>query len=172
MDTCPKCRYVRQSTDVAPEWQCPKCGVAYNKAAAADPVFTTDLQRRVSRSQPPVWGKVAMALFLVVGLYLCFAPPWAHREHPHRAAAADPNAPQPEVILYATSWCPYCAKARDFFHSNGIRYTEYDIERDAAAFQAYRKVHGNGIPVVVVGDDVVHGYDPEAMTELLQPWMR
>jgi hypothetical protein len=31
---CPKCDYVRLATDIAPEWQCPKCGVAYNKADA------------------------------------------------------------------------------------------------------------------------------------------
>jgi hypothetical protein len=30
---CPKCQYVRTSLDdeAAPDWQCPKCGVAYNK---------------------------------------------------------------------------------------------------------------------------------------------
>jgi len=29
---CPKCGYVRLVTDVAPEWQCPSCQVAYVKA--------------------------------------------------------------------------------------------------------------------------------------------
>ena len=28
---CPKCSYVRKSTDDAPEWQCPTCKVAYAK---------------------------------------------------------------------------------------------------------------------------------------------
>lgn len=31
--TCPKCGYLRQVTDTAPEWQCPKCGVAYAKVS-------------------------------------------------------------------------------------------------------------------------------------------
>lgn len=30
---CPKCAYVRVATDVAPEWQCPSCQVAYVKAS-------------------------------------------------------------------------------------------------------------------------------------------
>lgn len=30
--TCPRCGYTRQPSDIAPEWQCPKCGVAYAKA--------------------------------------------------------------------------------------------------------------------------------------------
>jgi len=32
---CPKCRHVRAANEVAPDWQCPKCGVAYAKAVAA-----------------------------------------------------------------------------------------------------------------------------------------
>jgi hypothetical protein len=28
---CPKCKYVRAASDTAPDWQCPKCGVAYAK---------------------------------------------------------------------------------------------------------------------------------------------
>ena len=32
---CPKCQYKRTASDPGPDWQCPGCGVAYNKAAAA-----------------------------------------------------------------------------------------------------------------------------------------
>ncbi len=28
---CPKCQYVRQALEEAPDWQCPKCGIAYQK---------------------------------------------------------------------------------------------------------------------------------------------
>jgi uncharacterized membrane protein YhaH (DUF805 family)/ribosomal protein L37AE/L43A len=32
---CPKCQYKRTAADNGPGWQCPSCGVAYSKAAAA-----------------------------------------------------------------------------------------------------------------------------------------
>ncbi len=32
---CPKCKYVRQRNDTAPQWQCPRCGIAYEKFSAA-----------------------------------------------------------------------------------------------------------------------------------------
>lgn len=32
---CPRCDYLRQPTDAAPDWQCPACGVAYAKVARA-----------------------------------------------------------------------------------------------------------------------------------------
>ena len=28
---CPKCSYVRRTVDTNPQWQCPSCGIAYNK---------------------------------------------------------------------------------------------------------------------------------------------
>lgn len=31
--TCPSCGYARQSSDLAPAWQCPSCGVAYVKVS-------------------------------------------------------------------------------------------------------------------------------------------
>lgn len=33
--TCAKCGYTRKSTDTAPEWQCPRCELAYVKTEAA-----------------------------------------------------------------------------------------------------------------------------------------
>jgi len=47
---CPKCGYVRRADDRAPPWQCPSCGIAYEK-------FTTDtpvkLVEEVEASAPP-----------------------------------------------------------------------------------------------------------------------
>lgn len=31
MKICPKCQYQRQSTDTAPDYECPKCGIVYAK---------------------------------------------------------------------------------------------------------------------------------------------
>lgn len=36
MTTCPKCEYRRKPTDDVPDWQCPRCGVAYNKVMATN----------------------------------------------------------------------------------------------------------------------------------------
>src|SRR6185312_7796624 len=30
---CPKCQHKRTANDAGPEWQCPNCGIAYNKAS-------------------------------------------------------------------------------------------------------------------------------------------
>ena len=41
MQTCPKCGYVRQPTDTAPDYECPSCGIIY---ARYDPARAEQLE--------------------------------------------------------------------------------------------------------------------------------
>src|SRR5688572_11162804 len=34
----------------------------------------------------------------------------------------DATTPKKQVIMYATSWCGYCKKAREYFKSSGVSY--------------------------------------------------
>lgn len=66
-----------------------------------------------------------------------------------------------EVNLFATSWCGYCQKARAFFSANGIRYHEYDVERDTKAKARKDELSpGGGVPVVEIDGSVVGGFNP------------
>ena len=68
-----------------------------------------------------------------------------------------------EVILYATEWCGYCAKARELLAADGISYREIDIEKDSAGRQAYQALGGRGVPLLDVRGQSVRGYNPEAI---------
>lgn len=72
-------------------------------------------------------------------------------------------AGQGEVILYATSWCGYCAKTREFLGERGIPYTELDIEKSTEARRAYDTLGGRGVPVLKVNGTVIHGYNPQGI---------
>lgn len=39
--TCPKCAYVRQPTDTAPDYECPQCGIIYAKFRPSEPASST-----------------------------------------------------------------------------------------------------------------------------------
>ena len=80
----------------------------------------------------------------------------------------DFSAQHPEgVVLYATDWCGYCKKTRAFFKENNIAFVEYDIEKSAEGRAQYDQLHGSGIPLVVIRGEVLRGYDPEGMKDLL-----
>jgi mycoredoxin len=68
-----------------------------------------------------------------------------------------------EVVLYATSWCGYCAKTRELFAEQGIVYREENIEQSSAAREAYQRLGGRGVPVIDIRGTVIHGYNPQAI---------
>jgi glutaredoxin len=72
------------------------------------------------------------------------------------------------VVLYATDWCGYCKKTRAFFKENNIAYVEYDIEKSDEGKSQYDRLHGSGIPLVVIHGEVLRGYNPGAMKDLLK----
>ncbi|WP_137939319.1 glutaredoxin domain-containing protein [Chitinivorax sp. B] len=62
------------------------------------------------------------------------------------------------VQLYATSWCGYCESARQYFNAKGIQFEEFDVEKDVAANARALSLAGPGVPVIVVGQEVMHGF--------------
>jgi glutaredoxin len=75
---------------------------------------------------------------------------------------------QQKVVMYATSWCPYCQQARNYFHQQGIPYTEYDIERDMDAKRRYQAFGGRGIPVIFVGKRRMNGFSVSSFNRIYQ----
>ena len=74
----------------------------------------------------------------------------------------------PKVELYTTSWCYYCKKARDYFRSKGIPFTEYDIEKDKSAAARKNKLDKRGgVPFAVINGRGVRGFSPTAYERAL-----
>jgi glutaredoxin len=90
----------------------------------------------------------------------------ARRQEPNSAIETKKN---PEVILYGTSWCPYCVKARDFFRSRGIDFTDYDIEKDKEAATRKRQLDKKGgVPFVIINGRSISGFSASAYERALQ----
>ncbi len=75
---------------------------------------------------------------------------------------------QKQVVIYTTPTCAYCRMAKDYFAKNNITYTQYDVASDAAKRQEMLDKTGQlGVPVILIGTDVVIGFDKEAIDQLL-----
>lgn len=85
------------------------------------------------------------------------------------AAGAPPAQAEstPEVVMYATSWCPYCAQARAYFARAGIAYVEHDVEKSASANAEFRRLGGRGVPLIVVGREKLNGFSEQGFEHLL-----
>jgi mycoredoxin len=47
-----------------------------------------------------------------------------------------------ELIMYSTVWCGYCKRLKTMLKSEGIAFTEVDIEHDPEAAQFVMSVNG------------------------------
>ena len=72
-----------------------------------------------------------------------------------------------KVVLYATDWCGYCKKTREFFKQNNIDYVEFDIEKSAEGNAEYKQLNGRGVPLVIIRGKLIRGYNPGLMQNLL-----
>jgi glutaredoxin len=70
--------------------------------------------------------------------------------------------------MYATDWCPYCRKAREFFARRGITYAELDIEKSPAARAEYDRLGGRGVPLILVGTQRMNGFSQERLARMLK----
>jgi mycoredoxin len=72
-----------------------------------------------------------------------------------------------DVLMYGTSWCGYCAKARKLLDDHDITYFEYDIESSQDGFSQYEDLGGRGVPVFQIGGKVLKGYNPARILQLV-----
>lgn len=72
------------------------------------------------------------------------------------------------VTIYTTVTCGYCKMAKEFFQKNNIQYQEFDVGSDLAKRQEMVEKSGQmGVPVIVVGEDLVVGFNKPRLQELL-----
>jgi glutaredoxin len=97
------------------------------------------------------------------------------------AAAAQPDSAPPAarapdgeavadgpVVVYTTSWCPWCRKTLAWLDEQGVAYVNKDIERNLAwRRELIEKTGQAAIPVVEIEGEIIRGFDPERMKELL-----
>ncbi|MGB0134745.1 glutaredoxin family protein [Dokdonella sp.] len=71
------------------------------------------------------------------------------------------------VIMLSTSTCGYCKKMRADLDSWNVEFLDIDVERNRNGQRAYEMLEGRGVPILLVGEKTVHGYDPERARALL-----
>lgn len=74
-----------------------------------------------------------------------------------------------KVIIYTTSWCPACTRARKYLKSRGVSYTEKDVESSKSALtEMLRKSGGaRGVPVIDIHGTVLRGFNQNAVDRAL-----
>ncbi len=73
-----------------------------------------------------------------------------------------------KVVVYSTPTCPYCKRVKHYLSQKGISYVEHNVAEDKkAAQEMMRKTKQMSVPVTVIDDEIVLGFDQALLDKLL-----
>lgn len=70
-----------------------------------------------------------------------------------------------QVVVLGTPTCPYCTKARKFLRAQGIPFRDLNVNTSAEGQRLYRQYNGHGVPLILVGDTRISGFNPAAILQ-------
>ena len=73
-----------------------------------------------------------------------------------------------KVVLFSTSTCSWCRRAKRYFRENRVPFKEINVERDQdAARDLVRKTGQTGVPVIKIGSNRIVGFDKQRIEKEL-----
>lgn len=67
----------------------------------------------------------------------------------------------PEIVMYSTTWCGYCQRARGLLQSKGVEFREIKVDEQPELRDAMVEKSGGRrtVPQIFIGERHVGGYD-------------
>jgi glutaredoxin len=80
------------------------------------------------------------------------------------------NLPKGGVVMYCTSWCPDCRKARQWFSDHEIAYTDVNINDVPGASDQLRKWTGGNLttPTFNIDGEIIIEFDIDRIKDILK----
>ena len=109
---------------------------------------------------PLVIISLVLFVFIAMGIYFSGPDPvycqqsFANRDH--------------RVVMFGSRTCPYCRQARIMFEQNKIPYCEYKVNASLETQQAFIKLGGQGVPLILIDNEVFHGFNETIISEELE----
>ncbi|MBC8527695.1 MAG: NrdH-redoxin [Candidatus Cloacimonetes bacterium] len=76
--------------------------------------------------------------------------------------------PFPKVIVFTSPYCSWCKRVKSYLQQKRIRFTEVDVTKNSsAARDIVRRTGQQGIPVTLVNNRPVIGFDKSKLDRLL-----
>ena len=63
------------------------------------------------------------------------------------------------LVMYTTTRCPYCAKARKYFAKQSISYVEKNINFSPGYHREFKRLGGKGVPLILSGKYQMSGFN-------------
>jgi glutaredoxin-like YruB-family protein len=75
---------------------------------------------------------------------------------------------KPKVVIFTQPDCPPCQVVKLFLEEKGVPFEERDISLDPSAVgELTEQYNSHSTPTLVIGEEVMIGFDPERLDEIL-----
>lgn len=76
---------------------------------------------------------------------------------------------QLSVVVFSTHTCSWCKKVKSHLKSHSITFKDIDVSRDVnAARDMVRRTGQQGVPVILIGNRTVVGFNKALIDKLLE----
>lgn len=106
-------------------------------------------------------GRILIVVAALFGALHLYATRGVSADDPRKGTGTD------GIVMLSATWCGYCDALRQDLDRMGVAYSELDIDDEAQGSAAFDAVNARGVPVLVIGQDIVYGYDPDRARELI-----
>lgn len=72
-----------------------------------------------------------------------------------------------KVQVYSSDTCPYCTAVKNYLSENNVEFIEKNVSTDNQARNELIQKGYRGVPVIIVGDEEVLGFDQARLKSLL-----
>jgi len=109
-----------------------------------------------------------VALGLLAGYAIPRVPTWLRPAYTAGDYRAHFEGRAETVLVYGTQSCRYCKATRAYFQARGIAFADLDVQRDLEQQRRLQSLgDGQAVPVVLIGQRMIVGYQPEAFEAAL-----
>ena len=78
-----------------------------------------------------------------------------------------PTSSQPRITIFTGSSCPWCSRVKQCLKEKSFRFREVNVESDWDGARELQRRHIMGVPVVLIGNHPVVGFDKAKIDKLL-----
>ena len=78
-----------------------------------------------------------------------------------------PAPSQTRVIIFTSSSCPWCNRVKQYLREKRFRFREVNVERDAEGARELRRRNIMRVPVVLINNHPIVGFDKAKIDKLL-----
>ncbi|NVE01016.1 glutaredoxin family protein [Massilia sp. BJB1822] len=73
-----------------------------------------------------------------------------------------------KVVVYGTETCPFCIKTRAYLKEHNIAFADLYVDQSEKAKKEFAQLGGGGVPMILIGNRRIEGFNQAAVEDALK----